>query len=184
MTRSVPVRAGARVMLGLGAVLLLTGCGGLFTAQTDSGPALPTPQASYSVGVSGTIALLTAALGAVNIPLAPPIQPARPSEPESLLQAPRAVMQAGVNDPAGGYVVIYQLADQSAAEAAAHDLASYLSSGFGQTNYTVDTQFHVAVDGSTVVFTWWSREHAPDDELAENAFTAMSTVGNEVPVVK
>jgi hypothetical protein len=184
MNRRPPGGAPRTAVLAVGGLLLLSGCGGLLTAQSAPGPALPTPQASYSVGVSGTVASLAAALGAVNIPLAPPITPARPSEPESLLQVPRAVLQAGVNDPAGGYVVIYQLADQSAAEAAAHDLAAYLSSGFGQTNFTVDTQFHVAVDGSTVVFTWWSREHAPDDELAEKAFTAMSSVGSEVPVVK
>ena len=174
----------ARLALAAAAVVLLTGCGGLFTAQSDSGPALPTPQASYSTGVAGTVAALTAALGAVNIPLFPPTAPIRPSEPASLVQASRAVLQAGVDDPAGGFVVIYQLADTPAAQAAAQELASYLGSGFGQTNFTVDTQFHVATDGSTVVLTWWSREHAPDDELAETAFDAIASVGTEVPVIK
>jgi len=164
--------------------LLLAGCGGLFTAQSDPGPPRPTPQVSFSTGVAGTVAALTAVLGDAGIPLFPPVQAARPSEPESLLQTPRAVMQASVGDPAGGYVVVYQLPDAPGAQTAAQELARYLGSGFGQTNFTVDTQFHVAVDGSTVVFTWWSRERAADDELAEAAFQAMASVGVEVPVIK
>lgn len=163
---------------------LLTGCGGMFTAQSDPGPALPTPQASFSTGVASSVAALTAALGAAGIPLFSPTQPARPSEPDSLSQTPRAVMQAGTGDETGGYVVIYQLPDSPAAEVAAKALAGYLSSGFGQTNFPVDTQFHVATSDSTVILTWWSRERASDDELSENAFDAMASVGTEVPVVK
>lgn len=170
--------------LAAGAMLLLTGCGGLFTARSDPGPPLPTPQASYSTGVAAAVTAVTAALGAAGIPLFPPAEPARPSEPESLVQAPRAVLQAGINDPRAGYVVIYQLPDGASAQSAAADLADYLGSGFGQTNFTVDTQFHVAVLDSTVVMTWWSREHAQDDALAEAAFTAIAGVGREIPVIK
>ena len=177
-------RAPARLALAAGALLLLTGSGGLLTAQSDPGPALPTPQASYSTGVASAVSALTAALGAVNIPLFPPTQPARPSEPGSLVNAQRAVLQAGIDDPAGGYVVIYQLPDAPGAQTAATELASYLGSGFGQTNFTVDTQFHVAQLDSAVILTWWSREHSSDDQLAETAFQAMASVGLEVPVVK
>jgi hypothetical protein len=180
-----PLRRVVRPALaGLAALVLLSGCGGLFTARSDSGPALPTPQASLSTAMATAAAELTAALGAAGIPLFPPTSPARPSEPESLTQTPRAVLQAGVGDPNVGYVVIYQLADDNAATAAGQELADYLGSGFGQTNFPVDTQFHVATLGSTVILTWWSREKAADDELAENAFEAIGTVGSEIPVVK
>lgn len=183
--RPIPPRRAARPALaGLAALVLLSGCGGLFTARSDPGPALPTPQASLSTVITTTAAALTAALGAAGIPLFPPTTPARPSEPESLTQVPRAVLQAGVGDPNVGYVVIYQLADDNAATAAGKELAGYLSSGFGQTNFPVDTQFHVATLGPTVILTWWSREKAADDELAEAAFEAIATVGTEVPVVK
>lgn len=179
-----PIRRARPVLVGIAALVLVSGCGGLFTARSDPGPALPTPQASLSTVVATAAAELTAALGAAGIPLFPPTNPARPSEPESLTQVPRAVLQAGVGDPNVGYVVIYQLADDNAATAAATELAGYLSSGFGQTNFPVDTQFHVATLGPTVILTWWSRERAADDELAENAFEAIATVGTEVPVVK
>jgi hypothetical protein len=175
----------ARPALAAAALVLLTGCGGMFTAQSGGGgPALPTPQASFSTGVAETVAALTAALGDAGIPLFPPTVPARPSEPESLTQAPRAIMQAGLGDPDIGYVVIYQLADAPAAGVAGKALADHLASGFGQTNFPVDTQFHVATDDSTVILTWWSREKSPDDELAEAAFNAIATVGTEIPVVK
>ena len=89
-----------------------------------------------------------------------------------------------MGDPTIGFVVISQLGDANAATSAANDLAAYLSSGFGQTNFPVDTQFHVATLGPTVILTWWSREKSTDDELAEQAFDAVATVGAEVPVVK
>jgi hypothetical protein len=182
---SVPARRSARAVLAaIAALLLVSGCGGLFTARSDSGPALPTPQASLSTVMASAAAELTAALGVAGIPLFPPTTPARPSEPESLTQVPRAVLQAGVGDPNVGYVVIYELADANAATAAGAELAGYLGSGFGQTNFPVDTQFHVATLGSTVILTWWSREKAADDELAEAAFDAIGTVGVEIPVVK
>jgi hypothetical protein len=175
-----------RARTGLVAVsfVVLAGCGGLFTAQSDPGPPLPTPQASFSAGVAGTVGALTGALADAGIGLFPPTVPARPSEPSSLVQTPRALLQAAVGDPAGGYVVIYQLPDAPAAQAAATELAGYLGSGFGQTNFPVDTQFHVATLGDTVVLTWWSREKASDDELAERAFDTIATVGSSVPVIK
>lgn len=178
------VRLARPALAGVAALMLLGGCGGLFTARSDPGPALPTPQASLSTAIATTAAALTTALGDAGIPLFPPTAPARPSEPESLTQIPRAILQAGIGDPNTGYVVIYQLADDNAATAAGAELAGYLSSGFGQTNFPVDTQFHVATLGPTVILTWWSREKASDDELAENAFDAIATVGTEVPVIK
>ena len=163
---------------------VVTGCGGLFTAQSDPGPALPTPQTSFSPGVASAVAEIAAALGSAGIPLFPPTEPARPSEPEELQRTPRAIMQAGTGDPTAGYVVIYQLPDAPAAQTAANALAAYLASGFGQTNFPVDTQFHVATQDSTVILTWWSRERASDDEVSEDAFNAIASVGREVPVIK
>jgi hypothetical protein len=170
--------------LAAGALLLLTGCGGLFTAQSDPGPPLPTPMASWSPGVAATLASVRAALEAEGIGLFPPTAPYRPSEPASLLQVPRAILQASIGETAQGYVVVYQLPDAPAADVAAAELADHVGSGFGQTNYPTDAQLHVATDESTVVFTWWSRERAADDARAEAAFDAISSVGVEVPVLK
>jgi hypothetical protein len=173
-----------RLLLAAAALALLAGCGGLFTAQVDEGPPLPTSQASLSAGIASTLSALRAALEAPGFRLDPPVVAYRPSEPASMVQTPRAVYQASVGDPAQGYVVIYQLADPAAAATAAGELASHLASGFGQTNFPTDAQFHVATHGSTVVFTWWSRERAADDDAAETAFRAMGSVGIAVPVLK
>jgi hypothetical protein len=108
----------------------------------------------------------------------------RPSEPASLLQAPRVVLRADLADPDDGFVVIYETPDSDAAQERATELAAYLGSGFGQTNFGADTQFSVSVVGDTVVFTTWSRRRAADPEASEAVFAAIATVGEAVKVQK
>jgi hypothetical protein len=93
-------------------------------------------------------------------------------------------MRADLADPDDGFVVIYDLADADTAMDRAQDLATYLGSGFGQTNYPADAQFSVGVVGSTVVFTWWARRRASDPEKGEAVFDAIGTVGDRVDVLK
>ena len=64
--------------------------------------------------------------------------------------------------------------DAGAAIELAEDLADYLGSGFGQTNYVADTQFAVSTLGDTIVFTTWSQRRSDDPERAEAAFDAVA----------
>jgi hypothetical protein len=171
------------------ASLLLAGCAtGPRQAALDTPggipTALPAPLGSFTPEIGSTAARLGEALGAVGFVLYPPTAAYRPSEPASLTQAPRAVMQASIPDTDQGYVMVYQLADEAAAAAAGADLAAYLGSGFGQTNFPTDAQFSVARLGPTLVFTWWSRALATDATKDEAAFDAIRGVGEPIAVQK
>ena len=177
-----PLRSPAR-LLALACALLLAGCVGGAPAPTPPPPA-PTPLASLGPALAGSVAAVTAALAPLGVRLDPPLTAYRPSEPAALAGTPRTVLQAGFGDPAQGYVVLYQLVDDPAADIAAAELARYLGSGFGQTNFPLDAQFHVGRDGSVVLLTWWSRERAADPGVAEAVFDALTTVGQPYPVIK
>ena len=58
--------------------------------------------------------------------------------------------------------------------ALAAELAAYLGSGFGQTNFPADTRFSVAVLDDTVVFTSWSPGRSSDRERGEAVFEALA----------
>jgi hypothetical protein len=177
------VTARLRSSLALAIVLVVAGCGGGNRGE-PAGPPLPTPVASLTAEMAGTIALLRNALAASGYRLDPPRVPYRPSEPARLSEAPRTVVQVSSADPDEGFVVVYQLLNEDAAGNAARDLATHLGSGFGQTNFPLDAQFSVAQVGSTVIFTWVSRERAADPDAAQGAFDVIRTVGREVPVLK
>jgi hypothetical protein len=178
-------RVVSRVGPALLAILLLGGCSANPAEQpAPTGPPLPTTQASLSAQVSGTVALLRAALAGAGLQLQPATQPYRPSEPASLVQAPRAVFQESLSDPNAGFVVIYDLSDPAVATSRAREFAGYLGSGFGQTNYPFDAQFSIAQVGGTIVFTWWSPSVASNEQLAEAGFDAVASVGQAIPVTK
>jgi hypothetical protein len=134
--------------------------------------------------VAATIGALENALGTAGERLEVPSAAYRPSEPEALLQVPRVVRRAELADRDDGYVVIYEAASAVAAEGLAEQLADYLESGFGQTNYAADAQFSVSTQGDTIIFTTWSRRRSDDPERAEAAFEAMASVGTPVEVSK
>lgn len=134
--------------------------------------------------MAGTVGLLTDALARQGIRLDVPVIPTQPGEPVGIAPSPRALRQADVHDPGGGYVLIYQFADAATTTTRAMEFADYLESGPGQINYPLDTQFSLAQVGDTLVFTWWSRERASDRELAERAYDAMAAVGQPIPITR
>jgi len=80
--------------------------------------------------------------------------------------------------------VIYEAPSRADAERLAGELADYLGSGFGMTNYVVDTQFAVSVLDDTIIFTTWSARSSDDPDRARAAFEAMAAVGEPVAVTK
>ncbi len=182
MSRGRGRRPGTLAGLAL-AVLVMGACGGPQPVREESVP-LATPVASLGTALRGTVGVLTDTLAGAGYQLAPPVGAYRPSEPASLTQTPRTVLQVLGPDADQGFVVVYDLrtTDQAASEAA--ELARYLGSGFGQTNFPLDAQFSVAQVGSTVVLTWWSHERADDPAHAQGAFDVIRTVGVPFPVVK
>jgi hypothetical protein len=165
---------------------LLAGCLGPGEAAggVGAGPTLPTPQASLSAQIQGTLGVLSRALTAAGFRLDPPIVPYRPAEPPTLVDTPRAVFQTSIPDANQGYVVIYELPDPGTAAVRGHELASFLGGGFGQTNFPLDAQFSISQVGSTLIFTWWSRALATDKTAAEAAYDAVRSVGQPIPVTK
>jgi hypothetical protein len=139
---------------------------------------------SLPAEVEGTLALIGQALAPVGLQLQPPTQAYRPSEPPGLVSAPRTIQRESLAEPDLGYVVVYDLPDQQTATARAQELASYLGSGFGQTNYPLDAQFAISQVGDTIIFTWWAPSRAAGDSQAEDGFNAVAGVGQPVPVTK
>jgi hypothetical protein len=164
---------------------LAVGCASL-EQSTGRDPAtrLPTPLPSLTATLEATAGLLRGSLAEAGLRLDAPTGPVRPSEPASLARAPRAVLRASLADPGDGFIVVYDLADPTEARLRADELAAYLGSGFGQTNFAPDTQFSVAVVADTVVLSWWSRSRASDQAKAEAAFEAVRRVGEPVEVRK
>ena len=168
-------------------VAALAACGGSGLQSGQGNQArlvLPTPMSSLTPTVAATASLLRGALEDVGLRLEPAVAQVRPSEPESLTTAPRAALRASLADPAEGFVVIYDLADAAEARQRAADLAEYLRSGFGLSNYASDTRFSVAVVDDTLVFAWWSPSRSSDRESGEAAFDALARVGDPIEVVR
>lgn len=145
---------------------------------------LPTPMRSFDASVQRTVAAVEAALIASGERLGLPAGAYRPSEPGSLLQTPRVVRRAELADADDGYVVIYATGSRGAALDHAAELADYIESGFGQTNFPADTQFSVSTLEDTVIFTSWSQRRSDDPERAEAAFDAIAAVGTPVEINK
>ena len=179
--------AGSAAALAL-AALLASGCAPLSRPGAAGGQAggatVPTPQTSLSPQVAATAGAVTNVLAASGYRVSQLNRPYRPSEPGSLGLVPRAVFQADVGDPDQGYVVIYEFADAAGAAAGGREMATYLASGFGQTNYPPDAQFSVSQVGATLVFTWWSPDRSSDDARSRGAFEAVGRVGQPIPVSK
>ncbi len=173
------VRSGS-LALALGVVLV--GCGGAQVADTPR--PLATPVASVGVAIADATRRITEALAAAGYRVAPPTVPYRPSEPASLTQTPRSVLQVQDVGTDSGFVVIYQLPASAEAATRATELAAYLGSGFGQTNFPVDAQFSVAQFDSTVIMTWWSGARSEAPERAQGAFDVVRTIGQPYPVLK
>jgi hypothetical protein len=144
---------------------------------------LPTPQQALSPPLAATASALRAHLGG-RYPLTHLSGVYRPSEPESLRGAPRAVFQVDLGTPGENYVVTYQLVDAAMAAARGRELAAYLASGFGQTNYPPDAQFVLSQFGDTLVFGWWSPERSTSQPDLRAAFELIRGFGQPIPVPK
>jgi hypothetical protein len=153
------------------------------TVQSDV-VALPTPLRSWAPLTEAILTELREAAATVGHRLDAPRSAYRASEPPLLLQAPRVVLRADLADPDDGYVVVYDAADAAEAADWSKELASYLGSGFGQANFTPDTQFSVAVLDDAVIFTSWSPGRSSDGAAAEAVFDAVATVGLAIEVIK
>ena len=172
-------------MLSLAAVLALAACTSPDRPSVQADEVeLPTPMRTVDASVERTIAAVDAALTGVGERLTTPTGAYRPSEPQSLLQLPRVVRRVELADPDDGFVVIYEASSYGAAIELADDLAEYLESGFGQTNYVADTQFALSTLEDTIVFTTWSQRRSDDPERAEAAFDAIASVGTPVEIEK
>jgi hypothetical protein len=171
--------------LAVAAMLALAACTSADrpTIQADEVP-LPTPMRSWGASVAATVEQLQAAVAASGARLDTAVGAYRPSEPASLLQLPRLVLRADLADNDDGYVVVYQAPDRASASARATELAAYLGSGFGQTNYPADTQFSVSLLDDTIVFTTWSSRRSDDPTRAASVFDAIASVGEPVEVSK
>lgn len=179
----VPSRRGGRVSSGLSglvALLLvpaLAGCG--FAAQVVETPTpSPTPAPSLSATLAAARAEVASAIAPAGFQLHAPRVAYRPGESASVAAAPRAVVQAGTSAaPDGGFIVLYELPDAGAAEAAAKEDAAYIGSGIGRVQFPTDSRFVIRQVGSVVVFYTWSpgTSPAPSDEQA--LATALATLG-------
>jgi hypothetical protein len=171
--------------LALVTILVVAACASTDrpSVQADT-VVLPTPLQSFDRSLSATIEELEVAVAALDRRIAVEQRPYRPSEPQSLLLMPRAVLRADLADPDDGFVVVYDTADAREAAVQGRELADYLGSGFGQTNFAVDTQFSVRTVGDTIVFTTWSRRRSSDPDQAEAVFDVIATVGEEIEVLK
>jgi hypothetical protein len=179
------IRFGRWSLLAAVAMLVAVGCTSLDRPSVvPDRVALPTPLSSFDASMSATIGQLQRAAATAESRLVVPSNAYRPSEPQSLLQTPRVVMRADLADPDDGYLVIYDAGSAGSASQRAQELADYLGSGFGQTNFVADTQFSVGVVGDTVVFTTWSRRRSADPTKAEAVFDAIAGVGQAFEVRK
>lgn len=161
------------------AALATTACAG--TMRTTFPPLGSTPQ-PVGDATADTVSLVIHALSAVGLQGAEAIRQYRPPEGPLLAAAPRSVVQATLpDDPAHGFIVIYALASPAGAQDAAEDQAAYIASGPGRIQFTTDAHFSLRVQGSTVVFFWWS-PGAALDARTQSIETALLKVGLEVPV--
>jgi hypothetical protein len=160
---------------------LLAACVGGAPAARTSGP-LATAQPSASAAVEATLAQLDAALRASGLVVESTLTAVRPAEPPSFAGVARWPFHAVLpDDPAGGYLVIYEFPGPALAANGGRDLAAYISSGPGRVQYAPDIRFVLRQVGSTLVFYPWSPASSPDRRTPDLA-AALASVGSEVPV--
>jgi hypothetical protein len=163
---------------------VLAGCGG--GASVDRPATFPPttfgPGEATGADVAATRAELARAFGALSLQLADPQVPHRPGESTLFAAARRAVFQVVLpDDPAHGFVSVYEFADEAAATAAGRDQAAYVASGPGRVQFPPDSRIVIRQVGRTVVFFAWSPLNSPDPRTAEIQ-TALETVGTGIPV--
>jgi hypothetical protein len=164
------------VLIGIG--LVVAACGIAATTDVVTFPPEPSgPATTVSPAVGQTRAAIAAALAPHRLQLGDAQQPFKPSESRLTSSAPRAVFQVVLpKDPEGGYIVVYEFRDASAAVDAGNDLAGYLGTGNGRVAYPLDAQHSIRQLGTTLIFYTWSPSTSADPGSAEIA-EALSTLG-------
>ncbi len=163
-------------------VLVALAAAGCATRSAPVAEPIPTPHATPSPAVVATQVQLETALRARGLVLQATDLVVRPGDPPSMMDVPRTAFRAVLpDDPEGGLIVVYELADPGAAAAAAADLAAYVTSGPGRVQHPPDTRFVIRQVGSTIVFVAWSPASSPDPRTAAMA-AAVASVGTEVPI--
>jgi hypothetical protein len=158
--------------------LLVAGCG-LGAAQSPIAVPPPSrgPQATVSGAVDQTRAAMAAALAGRNLELAAASREYRTGEPRALAAAPRRVYQVGLpDDPEGGFIVVYEFRDSSAAVDAGNALAGYLGTGAGRIQYPIDSRYSIRQLGTTLIFYTWAPSTSPDPASATIG-EALDTLG-------
>lgn len=169
---------------GLVAALALAAALGACTTGTTrtTFPPLGSSPAPVGDATAQTRQQIAEALGAVGLQALDANRAHRPPEGPLLAAAPRSVLRATLpDDPDSGFIVIYALASEAAAEAAARDHAAYISSGIGRVNFPFDARFVLRVAGATVVFFSWS-PGATSDTRTHLVEEALVTVGTAVQI--
>jgi len=140
------------------------------------------PDRTVSPAVAGTRGQLAQALGDKNLILTDTQTPYRPPESAMLASAPRAVYQVTLPaDPNGGYIVVYEFADQAQAAQAAAEQQAYLASGPGRVQSPLGTVHVIRQVGTTVVYYSWL-PGASQDPGAAAIQAALETIGVGYPV--
>jgi hypothetical protein len=174
----------AAVGLAIVTAIVAAGCGiGAARSPRVTAPALTSaPEATMSAAIAQTRGALVQALGTVNLILDEPQVPYRPAEAPVLAGVPRVIFQAVLpDDPAHGFIVVYELPTPPEAAEAAEQQATYISSGPGRVQFPPDTQFVIRRIGTTVVFHAYSRENSPDHRAAD-VVVALQRMGEPVPI--
>jgi hypothetical protein len=177
-------RHAAAIVVASTMVIVAAGCGiGASRSPRVTAPVLtPGPAATMSAAMARARGALVQALGTVNLILDEPQIPYRPAEAPELAGVPRSVFQAVLpDDPAHGYIVVYELPTVPEAIAAAERQATFVASGPGRVQYPPDTQFLIRRLDTTVVFHAYSRENSADRRAAD-VLVALRQLGSEVPI--
>jgi hypothetical protein len=162
--------------------LLLAGCGlGSVTDTVPSPP--PVAQASLSPTLQSARAEVVTVLGEAAIVVQDAAVDYRPGESALVAAAPRHVLQAVLPDaPSGGFVVIYEFVDATAAATAGREWAEYIASGIGRVQFPTGSVFTIRQDGAALVFHAWAPEGSPDPEGEAAVATALGSIGVGWPV--
>jgi hypothetical protein len=141
----------------------------------------PAPSmASTSAAADRTHTMVVSALETAGLQADDPLSDYRPGESPMLATAPRRLVRALLaDDPQNGYVVIYELASPTEADAAGREFLAFTSKGQGVLEYPRDAQFVIQRVGSTLVFFTWSPAVSPTGGAAKVA-AALGTVGEPV----
>ena len=166
---------------GMALAVVSGGCG-TASRNATSEPTASLPIASISPVIALTQAQVVRALSAAGLALTAARLPFRPPEPPDLMAVPRAVFQAVLPaDPTHGYIVVYQLRDEATAATAGRELADYLATGYGRTQFPPDANHVLRQLQTTLISFSWSPANSPDPNTSKIA-DALQTVGTPIDV--